>query len=213
MKDEAFATAGIVIKMIKLNVVVFILWYLLFMMDPLLMPRHFLASWEALAEGRWWTLITSVFSHQLFFHLLINMYFLYGFGVEVEKNIGSRSFLLLYLMSGIVGSMSHCLISHFLMGQSGLNALGASGAISGVLIYFALSFPWRPVYLLGLIPLPAFVGILMFVVMDVWGLIAQINGSLAPIGFGAHLGGSLFGGFFFLVRKYELARLNRQNIA
>lgn len=201
------------VKIIQLNVLIFLLWYLMLIIDPSFMPHHFLVSWDALLEGRWWTLLTSVFSHQLLFHLIVNMYFLYSFGGLVENTIGSYAFLKLYLISGIAGSVSHCCFSHYFMGQSDLNALGASGAISGILIYYALTFPWRPVYLMGLIPLPSFVGILMFVVMDVWGLISQINGSLTPIGFGAHLGGSFLGLCYYFLKKYELSRLNRQNIA
>ena len=203
----------LVTTLIQLNIFVFLLWYLMLIFDPHFMSQHFLVSWKALVEGRWWTLITSVFSHNLLFHLFLNMYFLYNFGLLVESHIGTHSFLALFFFSGVLGSLSHCFFSHYFFGNSDLKALGASGAISGLLIFFALTFPWRPVYLFGLIPIPAAVAIFLFVILDVWGLISQINGKMAPIGFGAHLGGSLAGCSYYFFKKIELARLNRQNIS
>jgi membrane associated rhomboid family serine protease len=59
-------------------------------------------------------------------------------------------------------------------------------------------FPREKVYLLGLFPLPAFWAIFLFVGLDLWGLLAQTEGGQLPIGHGAHLGGALAGGFFYL---------------
>ena len=69
----------IVLSIIKLNVFVFFLWMILGPANSF-MTHTFLVSWNSLNEGRIWTLITSVFSHSLLFHLLINMYVFFGFG-------------------------------------------------------------------------------------------------------------------------------------
>ncbi len=148
-------------------------------------------------EGRFWIIITSVFSHNAFSHIFINMYFFYGFGRAIETSIGSKNFFKLYLYSGILGSFAHCFVSAFILHEPELAALGASGAISGVLVFFALKYPHERVYLLGLIPLPAFFAIFFFVVLDVVGFLFQAQGSQIPIGYGAHLGGALGGLLYY----------------
>jgi len=186
---------------VKTNVVVFLLWYLFMLVDPSFMTQNFLVSWTGIMNGRIWTLVTSVFSHNLLFHLFINMYFFYGFGRAIETSVGSRCFFNLYIFSGIAGSLGHCFVSGTILQQPQLAALGASGAISGVLVFFSFMFPREKVYLLGLIPMPAFVGMLLFVGLDLFGLMAQTKGSQLPIGYGAHLGGALFGGIYYFKQK------------
>jgi|GEM_PF-733092 len=187
---------------VKTNILVFLLWYLFFLVDPSFMAQNFLVSWSAVVDGRIWTLVTSVFSHNLLFHLFINMYFFYGFGRAIEASVGSRRFFNLYMLSGIAGSLGHCFVSGNLLHQPQLAALGASGAISGVLVFFSFMFPREKVYLLGLIPMPAFVGMLLFVGLDLFGLMAQTQGSQLPIGYGAHLGGALYGAtYYFHLKK------------
>jgi membrane associated rhomboid family serine protease len=189
---------------IKINIVVFFLWYLLYLYDPFFMETHFLVSWNGVKSGHLWTLVTSVFSHNLFFHLFINMYLFYGFGKVLEEVLGSVRFLKIYLGSGFVGSLGHCFVSAFILHRPDLQALGASGAISGVLVFFALMFPKEKVYLLGLIPLPAFWAIVMYVALDFWGLMSQVQGSGMPIGYGAHLGGALAGATSFFYYRSQL---------
>ena len=184
-------------SIIKVNVIIFFLWYLLFMVDPTFMAKNFLVSWDGLLEGRFWTLLTSVFSHNLLFHLFINMYFFYGFGKAIELTIGSKKFLTLYLMSGIIASLGHCFVSVMVLHHPETQALGASGAIAGVLVFFALKFPHERVYLLGLLPLPAYSALILFIGIDLWGLVGQSQGSLTPIGYGAHLGGALSGFLYY----------------
>lgn len=187
---------------IKINIIVFFLWFI-FGYEPSFMIRHFLVSWEAVSEGRIWTLITSVFSHNMLFHIFINMFVFYGFGMTLEKVFGPYRFLRFYLAAGITGSIGHCLVSTMILGMPEVPALGASGAISGVILLFSLMFPKEKLLILGLIPIPAIWGALMFVALDLWGLIAQSRGSTLPIGYGAHLGGALCGMTYYIlfVRK------------
>jgi len=186
---------------IKINILVFFFWYVSLLLNSTFMVMNFLVSWDAVREGRFWTLLTSVFSHNLFFHLVSNMYFFYGFGKVLETTLGGATFLRLYLTSGLLGSLGHCFFSIFLLHQPQLLALGASGAISGVLVFFALNYPKERVYLFGLIPMPAIWGIFLFVGLDLTGLIAQTLGSELPIGYGAHLGGAFGGAINFLVYR------------
>jgi len=176
------------------------------------MANNFLVSWSALTEGRYWTLITSVFSHNNFMHIFFNMYVLYGFGPVIEQVLGTRRFLQFYFVAGIFSSFCHAFVSAWLLHEPSLPALGASGAISGIIFLFALIFPKQKILLFGFVPIAAIWGALLFVGLDIWGLIAQAEGGGLPIGHGAHLGGSLAGViyyFFFLRPKAEQKLFNR----
>jgi len=179
------------------NVAVFAAW--IWLGETPFMAENFLVSWDGLAAGRYWTVLTSVFSHVLFVHFFLNMFVLMSFGPHVERAIGSGRFLRFYLFAGIIASLSHALVSAFLLETPETPALGASGAISGVILLFALMYPRERILLLGVIPLPALVGALVFIGLDILGLIAQTQGGGLPIGHGAHLGGAAVGTLYYLL--------------
>jgi membrane associated rhomboid family serine protease len=183
-----------------MNIGVFFLWLSLASNgeDSPFMVRHFLVSWSALEYHRYWTALTSVFSHNLFWHLFLNMYVLGSFGDIVEEALGTWRFVTFYLIAGVISSLSHSLISAFLLNEKDLSALGASGAISGVIVVFAFLYPRDRIYLFGLIPIPAAWGAALFIGLDLWGLIRQSKGGGLPIGHGAHLGGAFAGAVYFL---------------
>jgi membrane associated rhomboid family serine protease len=185
-------------RIIMLNVFVFLMWIII---DTQFMINNFLVSTDSILQGRVWTLITSVFSHNLPFHLLINMLVLFSFGRVMEGILGPKRFLSLYFIAGIMGSLSHCFTSSIILSNSSLPALGASGAISGILVFFSLMFPKQLIYIFGLIPIPAMVGTIIFVSIDLVGLFTQAAGSSVPIGHGAHLGGALAGFIYFRYLK------------
>jgi membrane associated rhomboid family serine protease len=164
-----------------------------FTLNPVMMETHFLVSWTALKEGRIWVLLTSVFSHLSALHIFVNMFVLNSFGRFLEQFLGPKFYLLFYLVAGIIASLSHAVLSNFLLGQPDLPALGASGAIAGLVLLFSLLFPKERIVLFAILPLPALVGALAFVGLDLWGLAAQAEGGGLPIGHGAHLGGALTG--------------------
>ena len=107
------------------------------------------------------------------------------------------------MAAAVFSSLSHCLVSSVLLGDNNIAALGASGAISGLLLAYALYFPHHKILLFGIIPIPALAGVLGFVGIDLWGLVAQSRGGGLPIGHGAHLGGALAGAvmYFFWLRR------------
>lgn len=131
------------------------------------------------------------------------MYAFFGFGAVIENMLGTRRFLRFYLLAGITASLSHIIVSAFLIHDSSLPALGASGAVSGVILLFSLMFPQERILLLGFIPVPAIFASFLIVGLDVWGLLEQTKGGTLPIGHGAHLGGALYGlvYYFLSVRK------------
>lgn len=181
-------------KIIFVNGVVFLLWQWARFGggDLSWMAKHFLVSWKGLFEGRVWTLWTAVFSHHALLHFFLNMYVLKGFGPVLEMIMGPRRFIRFYLLAGAFSSLCHGVLSAKLLDAPEIPALGASGAISGLLMLFALFFPRERIYLFGFIAVPAVVGVLIMVGLDLWGLFAQFQGGGFPIGHGAHLGGALF---------------------
>ncbi len=190
---------------ILLNVLVFILWqipeYDQFMLE------NFTVSWTHLLEGRYWVLLTSVFSHNMLLHILINMLVLRSFGSIVIQVLGSVRFISFYLLAGIVSSLSHSLVSAMILGNPDIPAVGASGSIAGLVLIFSLVFPREKILLFGIIPLPAMVGALAFIALDVWGLVAQAGGGGLPIGHGAHLGGAFAGIlYYFLFLRRRIPR-------
>jgi len=204
----------VVPTLVVLNLVVFLLWGMAVNNRPLLvlLRDNFVVSTSHLVSGRPWTLLTAAFSHQELWHLAVNMLVLYSFGGVLERLLGRRVFTTFYLVTAIVSSASHCAVSTLLLGRSDLGALGASGAVSGLLLAYSLLFPKHRILLFWVIPVPALVGALLFVGLDIWGLVAQSAGGGLPIGHGAHLGGAACGGLFYLtylrqrIRRFASAR-------
>lgn len=199
----------VVLVILAINTCVFVAWLVLGQ-SPF-MVENFLVSWDALVAGRTWTLLTSEFSHLWFLHFFINMYVLTSFGPIVENTIGSGRFLSFYLVAAVVASLAHAVVSAFLMGRPELPALGASGAISGVILLFSFLYPRARILLFGIIPMPALFGALLFVGLDVIGLIAQSGGGGLPIGHGAHLGGAAMGALYYwlVIRRLQVRHAAR----
>lgn len=194
---------------IACNIAVFIAWN----SDSPVMERflvdNFLVSWNGLLEGRYWVLITSVFSHSMFLHIFFNMYVLWGFGPVVEHVLGVKRFFVFYFVAGIFSSLCHAAVSNFIMHEPDQMALGASGAIAGVILLFSLLFPRQKILLMGIVPLPAVVGALAFIALDIWGLVAQAEGGGLPIGHGAHLGGAFIGILYFVYLRTRGQRISQ----
>ncbi len=193
--------------LIFLNVLVFGMWlsvsfgYFSEFVDAKFMEQNFLVSWNGLLEGRYWILLTSAFSHILGLHIFLNMFVLQSFGPIVQATIGVKRFLIFYFAAAIFSSLSHAAVSAFLIEKPEMAALGASGAVSGVIILFSLMYPTQKILLFGFIPVPAAIGGLIFIGLDIWGLWAQTGGGGLPIGHGAHLGGAVAAVFYFIFLK------------
>ncbi len=137
--------------------------------------------------------ITSQFLHSGIFHILFNMIVLWFFGRDLEGLLGSRRFLFLYLTSGVVGGIA-CVVT-----DSQSHVVGASGALYGIVVYYAMTWPTRRVHILlfpFMVPMRVMHMALLFVGISLFsGLFSQGDG-IAHFG---HLGGALFG---FLFHRY-----------
>ena len=194
-----------------INLVVFLMFQLGSQSLDELLARHFFVSMNHLKAGHYWTLVTAAFSHYMFLHFALNMMVLFSFGSLLERFMGKRRFLTFYLTAAVVSSLSHAVTSTLLMHAPGKAALGASGALCGLMMVFAMLFPKQKLVLFFIIPIPAKVGVLLLAAFDVYGLIAQGQGHWPPIGHGAHLGGSLCGLlYYFLLIRPRLSGSMRQ---
>lgn len=146
------------------------------------------------------SLISSIFLHGGWLHLISNMWTLFIFGDNVEDRLGSGRYLIFYLLAGIVAN----LLQAFLFQGSSIPTVGASGAIAGVLGAYFLSYPRARV--LTLIPLfifPWFLEIPAIIYLGFWFVSQLYSGvfalgmpqgaSMGGIAWWAHIGGFIFG--------------------
>jgi membrane associated rhomboid family serine protease len=170
-----------VLRLIVANVVL----YFLQTVEPVV--THALILLPATALERPWTIVTYMFLHGGILHILFNMIALYWFGPRVEERLGGRQFLLLYFLSGIGGALLS-------FATPNVAILGASAAIMGVMMAYAIYWPHERFLIYGVIPLEAWLLVSLYIVMDVLGA-GGIGG--AGIAHFAHLGGAAVG-FLYL---------------
>jgi len=150
------------------------------------------------------TLITSMFMHGGWAHLLGNMLFLWVFGDNIENRVGHSRYLIFYLVCGIIASLAHVFVSG---ASSEIPSLGASGAISGVMGGYLLLFPSRRVRVWmgrGIGEVPAYVALGIWIVLQVimgMGLLGgeQTGGGVA---YAAHIGGFIAG--LALIKLFDI---------
>ena len=154
-----------------------------------------------------WRLLTYGFVHDPLggstgiFHIGLNMFMLWMFGRDIEWKYGWREFLRFYLVS-IVFAGAVWLLIRYLTATPGA-VVGASGAVTAVVILFVLNYPQRPLYLFMLIAVPAWVAGVLFVGLDILRALGQSDGNIA---FEAHLAGALFA-FVYHRLGWNLGRL------
>jgi len=151
-----------------------------------------------------WQLITYQFMHGGFGHILFNMFALWMFGIEIENMWDPKKFLTFYLLCGVVAGIFHLFLSS-IFGLPTAVTIGASGAVYGVMIAFALFFPDRPIYLYFFIPIRAKYLITFLVIMEIM-LVDSAGSSIAHL---AHLGGALAAFIFIMFDKDSYIALKR----
>ena len=149
-----------------------------------------------------WQLITYQFMHGGFWHIFFNMFILWMFGGSIEDIMGSKKFLIFYLLAGVSAGLFQLFITP-LLGASSAVTIGASGSIFGVMIAYAMFFPDNLIYVYFLIPVKAkyFIGFLVIIEFF------AVNSASSDVAHLAHLGGALFGFLYIMFDKNSYVSL------
>jgi membrane associated rhomboid family serine protease len=147
-------------------------------------------------------IFTSMFLHaprfEDIFHILFNMFALFMFGRILENVWGPKRFLFFYLVCGIGAAAAHLIMQHFMGGPVHIPAVGASGAVMGVLVAFGYLFPNTELMIIPIpIPVKAKWVVIAYVLLDLFGGFGKVTGD--NIAHFAHLGGALVGFIIVLI--------------
>ncbi len=165
-------------------------------------------SIEALRSGRVWTPFTYMFVHGSAGHILVNMIMLWFAGKRVQDLYGPRHFVLIYVLSGIIGAALQIVLSAYVMHESQTTLIGASASVMGLLLAYAVAMPEEEITLLlaFIIPVRArlwsmakfllFIN-LLFGVMDMLNALPDwLSGSSGHVAYFAHVGGAVMGWYY-----------------
>ena len=184
-----------------------IVMYIATVINQNFMVSTFAMFYPASPFFRIWQPITYLFMHGGFWHLFFNMFCLLMFGSALERTIGSKKYLIFYFVAGLGAALTHTVVEYFQMeamasansgilsaGQINLlrtPTLGASGAIYGIQIGYAMLYPndiWTLIF--PPISLKAKWFVLIFIAIE---LFTGVTGTMDGVAHFAHLGGMLFG--------------------
>ena len=201
IRRSPFALTPWVKGLIVVNTVVYLLMITVFT-GPWVI--NLTAFSPAEAGERWWTFLTYMFVHGGFLHLVFNMLMLFFFGPAVEQRMGSRAFGLFYFTCGAGGAIFSFAIA---LVSPVAPFVGASAAVLGVALAFAMAWPDAPIYVFPL-PMPIKVKWLVAFIA-VLSLFAASFGATDGVAHLAHLGGLLFG-FIYLKGEDHVTRRAHQ---
>ena len=149
-----------------------------------------------------WQLLTYMFLHGGFSHILFNLLALWMFGGELESYWGSKRFLFYFLFCGIGAGICTVVFTPYQF----IPVIGASGAIYGMLLAFGWLFPNRLIYIYFLFPIPAKYFVIIFGLIELFASMEGTRGGIAHL---THLGGLIFG-FFYMAYPTIRQKLRRE---
>ncbi len=197
---ETLMPSGIVCRwLIALNVTAFFLQMVALSTVPLdahtrsygWVTDWFILDTGKVLEGEVWRLLTYAFLHEptiISFHLLFNMLFLWWFGSDIEQLYGRKEFLAIYLISALLGG-SAFEIWGIVYGEA--RCLGASGAVTTMLVLCALHYPRRIVFM-WFLPMPIWLFAILNVAQDAYLFAGNLNGIKTSTAVVVHLAGAAF---------------------
>ena len=197
---------GITLGIILVNAIVLAWMYYSPMELPVLFSAYGFIPQRVMAGEALFTFISAMFLHAGVFHLIANSFFLWIFGDNVEDVFGHVLFIAFYLACGVCASLAFLLL-HM---DSAVPALGASGAVSGVMGAYFVLHPHarvRTFVIFTVIKIPAYVYLGLWFVGQL--LFASLYGALEPVGFSAHAGGFAAGITLAMLHKALAGRKRR----
>ena len=164
-----------------------------FYSNPIYFERFSEWPYQIIHQRRYYQVLTSAFLHANFMHLFFNMFALFSFGTFLEtvfinsygEIYGSLYFFIIYFVSLFTGSL---LTVAFNYKNPGYVAVGASGAVSGVVFAYVILFPMNTIGVF-FVPMPAFIFAFLYIGASIYGMKSKFGN----IGHEAHLGGALGG--------------------
>jgi membrane associated rhomboid family serine protease len=148
------------------------------------------------------TTITSMFMHAGISHIFGNLFFLHLFGDNIENRLGHGRYIVFYLLTGIIASLSHVFATYFQGANPYIPCLGASGAISAVMGAYMYLFPQNKVRALLLyfpIQIPAVIALGIWIALQVFSGLGG-SGASGGVAYAAHIGGFIAG--FMLIKFF-----------
>ncbi len=158
----------------------------------------------------WYTVITSMFMHGGWFHIIGNMWFMAIFGDNVEDSMGSVRFAFFYLLCGTAAAATQMFLDPYSIAPM----VGASGAIGGIMGAYIMLYPRAPIHMLVFlgffitrIVVPAYFMLGYWFLLQLLGMLPALGGSGGGVAVGAHVGGFLTGAIFiFFFRRMDRVR-------
>jgi membrane associated rhomboid family serine protease len=205
--------------LISINIIIF-LWEVFvtdFFANPDKITQIFLdygAIPNSVLGGDFISLITAMFMHGGVAHLIGNMVFLFIFGDNVEDKLGRVKYLILYILWGMLAGLIHSVYASSI-GSGDIPAVGASGAISGVLGAYLIMFPRAKIYTIITAFIITTVRVPAWVYIPFWFILQIIFNFINPLGgvaYFAHIGGFLSGLATIFLIKNILPSLNKRPI-
>lgn len=190
-KPLGYSFSNVTLYLIAANILVFALSYIFPRIERLLALNA-----AAMLSGALWQPFTYMFVHANLSHLLVNMLGLFFFGTAVERSMGSREFLLFYLLTGLLAGLASFAI-YALSGAWYSLLVGASGAVFALLLAFAIVNPDANIYLYGIIPVRAPVLVLGYAGIEIASQVFSFRTGVAHL---THLAGFAWAWLYFLVR-------------
>ncbi|HES59798.1 MAG: rhomboid family intramembrane serine protease [Calditrichaceae bacterium] len=187
-------------NIIFINAVIFLMQVLNQSLEQMIFRYFALIPSEIIYHFKVWQLVSYMFLHADFWHIFFNMFILWMFGSELEREWGTKEFLKYYFITGIGAGVFNLLLSS-------APTIGASGAVYGIMLAYALRFPDRMVYIYFLFPVKVKYMMAFLVLVSFFSTFSSSGDGIAHA---AHLGGIVVG--FVYLKYWVLLYKIKQNI-
>jgi membrane associated rhomboid family serine protease len=192
-----FLTGSVVNQIIVINVIIYVMEMIL--AQTAFIDLFGLTPRLVVTKGYIWQIVTYMFLHGSIWHLILNMFIIWMFGTPLEGVWGSNRFLNYYFVCGLGGALLSFLFSF------NTTVIGASGAGYGILLAYAILFPYNEIYVCGLLPVRARTLVIFMTIIELASGFSSGDG----IAHFAHLGG-MAAGFLYLRGGERLRRYFRK---
>ena len=192
---DAFIPSGRVCKwLIGLNILFYILQLITKQERDFPVTDWLQMDTDLVLHGQIWRLLTYAFLHSpsLWQHIFFNMLCLWMFGSEIEQLDGSKEFAAFYLVAAVMGGLAF--EGQALAQHHATPMLGASGAVTAIMVIYALHYPHRTILLFFFLPVPVWLLVIFQVSQDSFHLLGKTDEGVAV---SAHLGGAVFAAMYF----------------